>query len=132
METKINSKPRTWAGRIISGLCIIFLLIDALMKVVKSAPSVKGSLELGWPENAIQITGIVLLACTLLYAIPRTAIAGAVLLTGYLGGATAIMIRADTGAHPFFFPLVFGILVWLGLSLRDRRLRLLIADAENI
>lgn len=122
METKTHSKPKIWTGRVISGLCILFLLMDAIMKIINAAPSVKGSAELGWPANAVQGTGAVLLVCTILYIIPRTAVFGAVLLTGYLGGAIAIMVRAADSAHPFFFPLVFGILVWVGLFLRDPNL----------
>ncbi|MEP7143261.1 MAG: DoxX family protein [Ferruginibacter sp.] len=128
--TKPVSKKAIWAGRIISGLCILFLLADAIMKVAKTAPSVEGSIQLGWPEQSIQSIGILLLCCTVLYIIPRTAIAGAVLLTGFLGGATAIMIRADIPGHPYFFPVVLGILIWFGLFLRDEKLRTLIAGPE--
>jgi hypothetical protein len=117
------SKGALWTGRILSGLCIAFLLMDAIMKVIKSDTSVKGSVEVGWPEQDIQPIGFVLLFSTLLYLIPRTAILGAVLLTGYLGGASAVMVRAGSDGHPFIFPIVFGILVWGGLFLRDQTLR---------
>ena len=118
-----SNKGALWTGRILTWLCIAFLLVDAIMKVVKAAPSMEGSVKLGWPEDSVQGIGIVLLACTILYMIPRTAIFGAILITGYLGGATAIMVRADVA---FFFPVFFGVLVWGGIFLRDAKLRALI------
>ena len=111
---------KVWIGRIISGICISFLLIDAIMKIIKETHAVEGSAKLGLAEHSIQGIGFVLLICTLLYAFPRTAILGAVLLTGYLGGAIAIMVRAG---EPLYFALAVGLLVWLGLYLRDNRLR---------
>jgi Na+-transporting methylmalonyl-CoA/oxaloacetate decarboxylase gamma subunit len=123
METrKTLSKTSIWTGRVISILCILFLLVDAIMKVVKSSIAVEGTIKVGWPADTVQGLGIVLLVCTILYAIPRTAILGAVLLTGYLGGATATMVRMH---EPYYFSLVFGILVWLGIGLRDLNVRLL-------
>jgi DoxX-like family len=123
---KTPSKTLTWTGRIISILCVLFLLLDGIMKVVKSNLSMEGSVQLGWPENAVQPIGILLVICVILYSIPRTAILGAILISGYLGGATAIMVRADLPGHPYFFPILFGILVWAGLFLRDDKLRALI------
>ena len=79
----------------------------------------QGSTQLGWPEANVQGIGILLLICTILYIIPRTAVLGAVLLTGYLGGAISIMVRADAAGHSYFFPLLFGILAWVGLCMRD-------------
>jgi hypothetical protein len=111
------------AGKIISALCILFLLVDAIMKVIKHPISVDGSAQLGWPVDQVQNIGIALLISTILYIIPRTAILGAILLTGYLGGAIAIMVRAG---QPLYFALTFGVLVWAGLYLRDEKLRKLI------
>jgi len=119
METK-QSKLALWTGRIVSGLCILFLLFDAIGKIIKESHSVSGSIALGIPEHTIQGIGTTLLICTVLYLIPRTAIIGAILLTGYLGGAMAIMSRAG---QPIYFALVFGILVWLGLYLRNETVR---------
>jgi TRAP-type mannitol/chloroaromatic compound transport system permease small subunit len=113
-------KGRLWTGRIISWLCILFLVFDASMKIILERHSVEASGKVGWPVQTLQPLGFVLLACTILYAIPRTAILGAVLLTAWLGGATAENLR--TG-FPLWFSVVFGILVWLGLWLRDDRLR---------
>lgn len=115
------SKKKIWFGWIISGLCILFMLVDAIMKIAKTAPSMQGSAQLGWPGDSVQGIGILLLICTILYIIPRTAVPGAVLLTGYLGGAIAIMVRADAAGHSYFFPLIFGILAWVGLFMRDQK-----------
>lgn len=120
---KTQSNAALWTGRILSILCILFLLVDALMKVANAAPSVEGSIQLGWPEQSVQGIGIVLLICIILYIIPRTAILGAILLTGYLGGAISIMVRVS---QPYYFPLIFGVLVWAGLFLRDEKLRTII------
>ena len=120
---KSNSKGVLWTGWIITVLCVLFLIVDGGMKAIKAIPSMEGSVQLGWPENLVQSAGMILLACTTLYLIPRTAILGAILLTGYLGGATAIMVRSDT---PYFFPIIFGVLVWAGIFLRNEKLRKLL------
>ena len=125
-ETVPVSKSALWAGRIISGLPILFLLVDGVMKLFKPAPVVAATLQLGYPESAIVGIGIVLLACTVLYVIPRTGILGAILLTGYLGGAVATHVRVGAGLFPILFPVFFGVLLWGGLYLRDRRLQALI------
>lgn len=129
METTITPNPtetksasKLWAGRIISAICIIFFLFDAAIKIFKEIHAVEGSLKLGLPEHSIQGIGFVLLICTGLYAFRRTAVLGAILLTGYLGGAIAIMVRAE---QSMYFALVFGLLVWIGLWLRDERLRVI-------
>lgn len=124
MET--TSKGMRWTGLIIMILVVLFLLVDAIMKVLETTPSVEGSVQLGWPSEGVQGIGIVLLIATVLYVIPRTAILGAILITGYLGGATAIMIRANVPGHPYLFPVFMGVLVWAGLYLRDAALRALI------
>jgi len=124
METvKTPNKKLLWTGRIISGICVLFLLMDAGMKIAKAALAMDGSVELGWPQDAVQGIGIVLLVCTILYAIPRTAIIGAILLTGFLGGAASIMFRAAVPGHPFMFPIVLGVLLWVGLGLQREKLR---------
>jgi len=121
--TTQQSGKALWTGRIISGLCILFLLFDAVGKIIKESHSIEGSVQLGWPEHLVQPIGIVLFICTILYVIPRTAFIGAILLTGYLGGAVAIMVRAG---QPLYFALVFGILVWIGLFLRSPKLKALL------
>ena|SRR6266850_3674928 len=120
------SKKRLWSGRIMSALLALFLLVDGGMKLVKPEPVVKATVELGYAESVILPLGIVLLGCTILYMIPRTAVLGAILLTGYLGGAVATHVRAGQGPFEILFPVVFGALLWGGLFLRDDRLRTLI------
>ncbi len=117
------SKTQLWAGRIISGLAALFLLWDGVMKLLKPAIVVKATRELGYPESDIVGIGVVLLACTLLYLFPRTSILGAILLTGYLGGAIASQVRAEASWFNVVFALVFACLVWGGLWLRDVRVR---------
>jgi hypothetical protein len=113
------------AGRIISGLLIVFLIQDALIKVLNLDFAVEATVELGYSERLVVPIGITLLACTVLYAVPRTAVFGAILLTGYLGGAIATSVRLEEGVW-FLFPAAFALLVWLGLYLRDSRIRALL------
>ena len=120
------SKKGLWAGRIISALPALFLLLDGVLKLVKPAPVVEGTVRLGYPESVILPLGIVLLACTVLYVIPLTSVLGAILLTGYLGGAVATHVRVGEGLFPISFPIILGVLIWGGLFLRDERLRVLI------
>jgi len=125
-QTVPVSKKRLWAGRITSALPALFLLVDGRMKLVKPEVVVKTTVELGYPETVILPLGVVLLACTILYLIPRTAVLGAILLTGYLGGAVATHVRTGQGLFEILFPVVVGALLWGGLVLRDDRLRTLI------
>jgi hypothetical protein len=104
----------------------LFLLVDGVMKLVQPAIVVETTVQLGYPESVILGLGIVLLACTVLYLVPPTSVLGAVLLTGYLGGAVATHVRVADGLFPVFFPAIVGALLWGGLLLRDRRLRNLI------
>lgn len=121
-----TNKGMIWAGRIITALAALFFLVDAVMKLFKPPVVVEATVKLGYPESTIIGMGVVLLASTILYLIPRTAVLGAILLTGYLGGAVATHVRVGEGAFPVLFPVIFGALVWLGLYLRDERLRALI------
>jgi nitrate reductase gamma subunit len=125
-QTLSVSKKRLWAGRIMSGVPALFLLVDGAMKLVKPEPVVKATVELGYAETVILPLGIVLLVCTILYLIPRTSVLGAVLLTGYLGGAVATQVRAEQVLFNVLFPVILGALLWGGLVLRDDRLRTLI------
>lgn len=113
------SNTQVWAGRILSGLAGLFLLWDGVMKLLKPAFVVKATRDLGYPESDIVGIGVVLLACTLLYLFPRTSILGAILLTGYLGGAIASQVRAEASWFNVLFAFVFACLVWGGLWLRD-------------
>ena len=125
-QTAPVSKKMLWTGRIISALPALFLLLDGSMKLVKPAPVVEATVRLGYPESVILGLGIVLIACTVLYLIPRTIILGAILLTGYLGGAVATHVRVGEGWFPVSFPIIMGVLIWGGLWFRDERLRALI------
>ena len=109
-----------WTGRIISGFIILFMLFDGGAKVARFAPYVKGTVEAGFADSLVIPLGIVALFCTILYAIPQTSILGAILLTAYYGGATATHVRLG---QPWYFPVVFGILVWVAMYLREPRLR---------
>jgi DoxX-like family len=125
METVPVSKSQLWASRILSGLAAAFLLLDGVMKLVKPAPVVEGTLQLGYPESVILPLGVVLTICTLLYLAPGTTTLGAILLTGYLGGAVATHVRVGGGVFPILFPVLLGAVLWGGLYLRDGRLRAL-------
>jgi hypothetical protein len=122
-----ESRKMIWAGRVMSTIVVLFLLLDAVMKLLKPAIVVEATRQLGYPENTIVGIGIVLLTCVVLFTIPRTSILGAILLTGYLGGAVATHVRLN---NPLFshilFPVYLGLLIWGGLYFRNRRLRALI------
>jgi hypothetical protein len=122
------SKKLLWTGRIVSGLAVLFFLFDGVMKLLKPAVVVEATRQLGYPESDIVAIGVVLLACTLLYVFPRTSILGAILLTGYLGGAVASQVRVGAGWFNVTFAAVFGVLVWAGLWLRDNRVRNLLSS----
>src|SRR5712692_4212955 len=121
------SKKGLWAGRVLSGLVVLFLIPDGIIKFIKPAPVVDAFAHLGLPLSLANTIGILLLICTAIYVFPRTAVLGAILLTGYLGGAVATHLRAG---NPLFshilFPTYLGVLLWLGLYLRDSRLRALL------
>jgi hypothetical protein len=122
-ESRRVSKAALWTGRVISTLPVLLLLMSAAMKFAKPQPVMDGFRAMGWPERLALGLGILEIACTVLYVVPQTAVFGAVLLTGYLGGATATHVRIG---EPFYTPILVGVLVWLGLFLRERRLRSLL------
>lgn len=121
-QTTSAAKKMLWAGRIISGLVVALLLTGFLFGLLNQAESQKQMVRLGYPANVAMPISIVFLVCILLYAVPRTAIFGAVMLTAYLGGATATHVRAG---EPFFIPIIVGVVVWVGIYLREERLRAL-------
>jgi hypothetical protein len=126
IQTGSVSKSALWTGRVISFLPALFLLWDGAMKLVKPTFVVEKTVELGYSESVIIPLGIVLIACTVLYLIPHTLVLGAILLTGYLGGAVATHVRVEDPIFSIIFPIIFGGLIWGGLYLRDHRLRALI------
>jgi len=128
MDTAIcsaeTSKTSTWIGRIISAWVVLFLLFDGGVKVMKLAPAVEATAQVGYPVSLVAAIGVVELVCLALYLIPQTFVVGAILLTGFLGGAIATKVRLE---DPWFlFPIAVALLVWGGLVLRDRRLRALL------
>jgi hypothetical protein len=114
---------RYWTGYGLSVLAVLFLLFDAVGKFVMPQPVVAAFARLGLPVSLGPGVGTLLLVSTVLYAIPRTAVLGAVLLTGYLGGAVAIQMRAGSSTFETIFPVLFGILAWAGVHLRECGLR---------
>jgi hypothetical protein len=129
MQTAISapvSKGALWTGRVISALAALFLLFDGAMKLVKPAFVLEANTRLGYSENVIVPLGVVLLACTLLYLMPQTTALGAILLTGYLGGAVASHVRHEDSLFEILFPVIVGVLLWGGFALRDTRMRSLL------
>jgi hypothetical protein len=118
------SKTMFWIGWILSILPSLLLLLSGTMKLLKSPTAVEGFEHLGYPEQLILVLGIVEVGCTLVYLFPRTAALGAILVTGYLGGAVATHARLLE--KQFVMPFLAGVLVWGGLYLRDARVRALI------
>jgi len=112
------------AGRLLSSLAVLFLVTDSAGKLLQVQPVIDQTLQLGYPRQVVFTLGAILLSCVIAYVVPRTSVLGAVLLTGYLGGAVATHVRAES---PLFshvlFPIYLAALLWLGLMLRDARLR---------
>lgn len=129
-ETNESSVAKSvWAGRILSVLAIAFFVMDGVMKLVQPQAVIEATRQIGWPADPLTLAalGLVLLASTALYAFPRTAVLGAILLTGYLGGAVASHARhGDPLATHDLFGVYLGLFVWGGLWLRDARIRSLI------
>lgn len=130
-QTTPVSMKSLWAGRILSGLVVLFLAFDGVGKFVKPVQVVEAFARLGLPIDLSVAIGTLLLVCTVIYAIPRTSVLGAVLLTGYLGGAVAIQLRAGSPVFETTFPIIFGVLAWGGLFLRDHRLRALVLPRSS-
>ena len=127
-QIESSSKKMIWTGRILTVLASLFLLLDGVMKIVKPVQVLEATARLGYPVTTLTGIGVTLIACTLIYLIPRTSIVGAVLLTGYLGGAVASNVRAGSGWFETIFPTLIAALVWGGIWLRDRRLRTFFLD----
>lgn len=130
-QVSAPSRTSITAGRILSGLVIAFLLFDSLGKLLVVPPVLEGTKQLGYPVDVIFGLGVTLLACVVMYAIPRTSILGAILLTGWLGGAIATQVRVG---NPLFthalFPVYVGVMVWGGLYLRNAKLCALFSHAQ--
>lgn len=122
-EARTASMGRVWTGRVLSILAVLFLLFDAVGKFMVPAPVAQAFARLGLPLSLSIGIGVLLAVSTIIYAIPRTAVLGAVLLTGYLGGAVAIQMRAGSPTFETVFPVLFGVIVWAGVYLRDCKVR---------
>jgi len=122
-------KMRRWAGRIAAGWVVLFLLFDAGVKVLNSTVAIEATTRLGYPAHLVPVIGLIELAVVVVYVIPATSILGAVLLTGFLGGATATQLRV--GDPWFLFPVFAGALVWGALWLRDSRVAGLLLVKEG-
>ena len=122
---KAKSNKMNWTGRVLSGVTGVFMLTSGInLAFVRSADVLKGFAQFGYPDYTILLIGIAALVGSVLYLVPRTAVLGAIVLTGYLGGAVATHVRVSDPT--FVAPLIVGILIWVGLFLRDERLRALL------
>jgi len=121
---RAGSKRLMWGGRVMSGIAVLFLLFDSIGKLLEVQPVIDGTLQLGYPRDIVFTLGVILFSCVVAYMIPRTSVVGALLLTGYLGGAVATHVRVQS---PLFthvlFPTYVAALLWGGLVLRDSRAR---------
>lgn len=115
--------PAVWAGRILSGIAIAFLLFDSVGKLLRVAPVMEGTVKLGYPETAVFPLGVLLLVGVALYAVPKTSVLGAIYLAAYLGGAVATHFRVGSPlATHTLFPVYVALFVWGGLALRNPKL----------
>lgn len=122
-RTASSSRAGIWTGRVLTGLIVTFLLVDAVAKLIPLAPVVEASQKLGIGIDVVRSLGVVLAVSTLLHLGRRTQLIGAVLVTAYLGGATATHVTTGT---PFWFPVVMGVLFWIAYGLRSPQLRALV------
>jgi hypothetical protein len=122
-RTATTSKKMLWTGRIISAIPVLLMVFSAVMKLIKAAPVVQGMPRYGYPESQIVIIGVLELLSCIIYLIPSTAVLGAILMTGYLGGATATNVRV--GDPSYIMTVLLGVFVWGGLFFRDARVRAL-------
>lgn len=122
-----------WTGRVLSGLAVLFMAPDTVFKFVASPEALKATAELGWQPSTVFTIGVIELVCLIAYLVPRTAVLGAVLFTGYLGGAIATHLRID---NPLFthvlFPVYVAAFIWGGLFLRDRALRAVLPFRKSV
>ena len=129
---RAGSMRALWTGRVVSGLAVAFLIFDSVGKLLEVQPVIDGTKQLGYPPDIVFSLGVTLLSCVIAYLVPRTSLLGAVLLTGYLGGAVATHVRV---ANPLFthvlFPTYVAALLWGGLMLRDSRLRLFLHGRDR-
>jgi len=124
MTVESSAKKRSIAGYVLTGLVALFLTFDTVMKLLQLAPAVQGTTELGYPAGTVIVIGVIELVCLVLYLVPRTSVLGALVLTGYLGGAIATHVRVGSPLPTHtLFPIYVALMVWGGLYLRESRLR---------
>jgi hypothetical protein len=124
MTVESSAKKRSIAGYVLTGLVAAFLTFDTVMKLLQLAPAVQGTTELGYPAGTVVAIGAIELVCLVLYLVPRTSVLGALVLTGYLGGAIATHVRVGSPLPTHtLFPIYVALMVWGGLYLRESRLR---------
>jgi hypothetical protein len=121
-----TSKGMLWTGRIISGLVVLFMLFDCITKIIKLPQVIEASAKMGFSVSMVVGIGWTLLACVILYVIPQTSVLGAILLASYLGGAVATNVYVHNPTFNSCFAIVFGVLTWLGIYLRESRVRALV------
>jgi len=126
-QTTSVPAARVWIGRVMSALVVLFMLFDGGTKALKVPAVIEASAQLGFTAGMTFGIGIIALICVGAYAFPRTAPFGALLLTGYLGGAIATQVHTGAAAFSLVFPIILGALAWGGLALRDPRVRALIS-----
>jgi hypothetical protein len=129
-QTTSISNVRLWGGRVLSTLAVLFLILDGGLKLFKPPFVIQATSQLGYRESAIVGIGVTLLFCTALYVIPRTSVLGAILLTGYLGGAVASNVRASTPIFNAIFPLLVAAAIWTSLVLRNERVERVLFGGE--
>jgi hypothetical protein len=126
-----TSTAALWTGRVLTALAVLFLTFDATIKFVATKEAIEGTTQLGWQVHHLPIIGTIAVICLVLYVIPRTAPLGAILWTGYLGGAIATHLRLDNPLYThILFPIYVAAFIWGGLYLRDPRVRALIRPAR--
>ena len=127
METeKKVSKGILWTSYILQGIVVVMFLMGAVTNLMQTEMAVNGAVEMGYPKDTVLYLGIILLLSTILYAIPKTMFIGGILLTGWLGGAVATHIIHNDPLSNTLFPIIFGIIVWVSLWLRNLKLRALL------
>ncbi|HXC94705.1 MAG TPA: DoxX family protein [Edaphobacter sp.] len=120
------SKGMLWTGRVLSALVALMFILDGVIHLLKPAPVMEAFARLGYPLSASVGIGLLLLICTAIYVTPKTSILGAILLTGYLGGAVSTHVRVESSLFEMSFPVILGVFVWVGVYLRDAELKNLV------
>jgi hypothetical protein len=121
------SRAGLWTGRVLTSVIVLFLVVDAIGKIIPLAPVIEACQRLGFNVHVIRPIGVLLLMCTLLHVVRRTRVLGAVLITAYLGGATATHVLTGT---PFWFPVLMGVVLWIAYGLRSPELRAFVLSAR--